>query len=359
MQTLKRGIALFHTHMQGHYLLGSHKRAIRINSNAEKLELTRALAGEVPHAEITERLTRASLIDSRTSTIKVSKRYTSDRVRAQSKPSVDAGYQQMQERIAPELSQTTWVEGVDDSGVELLSARQRYIVELSGNSRVATLLFPILLASGVTSVRFTSAARGNFPLIRYLDLGASLFTQRDIGLNFRARCEALRHELALFPLDKDIDYSDESSTADIKIHCGDIDPETLSLWMSSGQVFLPISTPVADRVVVGPLVIPGKSPCLRCHSLISAEQSGVTEIQILQSQGPDEIPVVASHSIAALVASATISYLDSLTLSQNDSQGAPESELIGAAVNIDYQSLAHPQVVALSRHPLCGCAFNS
>lgn len=358
MQTLKRGIALFHTHIQGQYLLGTFSRAIRINSSTEKFELTRALAGEVPSVEITDRLSRASLIDSRKSSITVSKRYTSDRERAQSKPSVDAGYLQMQERISPELSQTTWVEGVDDSGVELLSARQRYIVELSGNSRVATILFPMLLASGVSRTRFTSAARGNFPLIRYLDLGISIFTQRDIGLNFRTRLEALRHELALFPLDKDCDYSDESTSADIKIHCGEIDPETLSLWMSSGQAFLPVSAPVADRVVVGPLVIPGESPCLRCYSLITSEQSGVTEVQILQNQSPDEIPIVASHAIAALVASAVLSYLDSKTLAKAYSIDAQPSELVGSAINIDYQSLAHPQVVALSRHPLCGCAFN-
>jgi hypothetical protein len=405
MQRLKRGVALFHTHRSGEYFLGTHKRAIRICTPEEKAEVDALLRGVdcvtdtdsysdahseshiEPHQEVDpdvmERtvLSRAlsqELIDTRESSVSVSKRFTSaiaGRAEKQSDRSRDAGYIQMQERLAPELSHSTWIEDVDDAGVQILSNRQRYIVELSGNSRVTTLLFPLLIASGVTQVRFTSASRGNFPLVGNTDVGISLLTQKEIGSNFRQTFENLRHELALFPLDKNIDYSDESEPAAISIHCGDIDPELLSLWMSSGQVFLPVAAPIADRVSIGPLVIPGKSPCLRCHQLFIAEQSGVVEVQRLHSRSGEEIPTVAAHNIASIVAAQVIEYLDSLSRVELDNarevgthrgtqiktqiKNLGKAELVGNVCNVDYQSLTHPQIVAIARHPLCGCAFNT
>lgn len=53
----------------------------------------------------------------------------------------DAAYSQLQRRLAPELSQATWLNGVADGGVEVLSTRQDFGVEIFGSSRTATLLF--------------------------------------------------------------------------------------------------------------------------------------------------------------------------------------------------------------------------
>jgi hypothetical protein len=117
-----------------------------------------------------------------------------------------------------------------------------------------------LLASGLSQVRFTPASRGAYPLIGDIDMALSTFRQSDTGTPFKNHCEMIRRELALFPLDRHENYLDEASSPDLRIHCGDINPETLSLWMSSGEKFLMIPAPHADSALIGPLVIPGESP---------------------------------------------------------------------------------------------------
>jgi phosphatidylserine decarboxylase len=68
-----------------------------------------------------------------------------------------------------------------------------------------------------------------------------------------------------------------------------------------------------------------------------------------------EYPQIAAHAIAALAASQIVTYCDAISLSEGeDLKGA---KACGKITIIDYQALAQPQVVAITRHPLCGCAF--
>jgi hypothetical protein len=68
-----------------------------------------------------------------------------------------------------------------------------------------------------------------------------------------------------------------------------------------------------------------------------------------------EYPQIAAHAVAALAASTVIAFIDAETISQ--SPEVIRADLCGKYVVMDYQSLAQPQVVAIARHPLCGCAF--
>jgi hypothetical protein len=265
--------------------------------------------------------------------------------------------QQLQRRCAPELNQTNWIAGVVDGGVEILSARQNYLCEISGNNRVATLLYSLLLASGLSQVRFTPASRGAYPLIGDIDMALSTFRQSDTGTPFKNHCEMIRRELALFPLDRHENYLDEASSPDLRIHCGDINPETLSLWMSSGEKFLMIPSPRADSALIGPLVIPGESPCPRCHELSSSEQRGVLNQLEFMPDVAKEYPQIAAHFIAALAASFIVKFCDATTVAIVEDRAADFSALLGIAIAVDYQLLAYPQVVAIARHPHCGCAF--
>jgi hypothetical protein len=70
----------------------------------------------------------------------------------------DASFRQLQLRMSPELSQTTWIPGVVDGGVQVLSSRQSFGVEIHGENRLATLIYAALLASGVTNTKFSIAS---------------------------------------------------------------------------------------------------------------------------------------------------------------------------------------------------------
>ena len=373
MRELKRGVALSQSTTPGQYFLGTFKRVIRIYTHEEKV-IALALAGGKSEKEILQtpnvldatvstllaQLEVEELINHKQGVLRVSQRFVSkldNRVKKNSRPAVDAGVQQLQRRCAPELNQTNWINGVVDGGVEILSARQNYLCEISGNNRVATLLYSLLLASGLSQVRFTPASRGAYPLIGDIDMALSTFRQSDTGTPFKSHCEMIRKELALFPLDRHENYLDEASSPDLRIHCGDINPETLSLWMSSGEKFLMIPSPRADSALIGPLVIPGQSPCLRCYQLSASEQRGVVDHLEFMPDVEQEYPQIAAHFMAALAASFIVKFCDAITVAIAQDRAADFSALLGVAIAIDYQALAYPQVVAIPRHPLCGCAF--
>ena len=376
MRTLKRGTSLFETKTPGEYFLGTSTRAIRIYTSEQKViaeHLARGLSedalaqlvGVSPiavHNLITE-LAHQSLLDSSQGNITLSNRFISKldgRATKNSKPERDGAFLQLHNRIAPELEQSTWINGVTDGGVTVLSQRQNYLIEISGANRVATLLYSLLLTSGFTQVRFTPTARGRKTTISDLDIGVDGIKAADYGFAFAKNREELRRDYSLFPLDKSANYLDEASTPDLAIHCGDIDHEKLALWMSYSQPFLHIPHPSGGQAEIGPMVIPGTTPCIRCAELAERDQSGVISKRSLRSDEVHEYPQIAAHAVAAIAAAQVLSYCDAMTLSDGEAlKGSAGSWSIGFGkiTLLNYQALAQPQVVAIARHPLCGCAF--
>ena len=156
---------------------------------------------EVVENVITQ-LLNAQLIDISKSKVRLHNRFHSpiaERAAHTEDQSNDASYRQLQQRMVSELSQTTWVDGVVDGGVELLSARQNFGVEIYGSNRVATLIYNALLASGVTNTRFSITSRRGTGAIGDSDLGTGVLRTTDYGLNYVARLEELSREWSLFP----------------------------------------------------------------------------------------------------------------------------------------------------------------
>ena len=372
MRRIKAGAKLFEGNQKGEYHLGRPKRLIRISTSDEKALALELISGKseeellhIPGAnrevinQILDQLEFNQLIDTEINTLKVSQRYISkveERVEKSKKGNIDAALLQLQSRAIPELTQTNWIEGVRDGGIDTLTKRQSYLIEISGQNRVATILYSLLLTSGFSQTRFTSDARTRNPQIGDRDIGVGTIGASDVGKNFLNHCESLRRQLSLFPPERDHNYLDELSTPDLIIHCGEIDPEKLSHWMSTGQNFLLIPTPQADSAEIGPLVIPGKSPCLRCLALVSKEQSQIQQRFEIGQVFEAEYPQIAAHFIAAITASFVANFFD-LSSEQNSKAQNAKQELVGTVVTVDYQSLSRPRSTVIPRHPLCGCAF--
>jgi hypothetical protein len=367
MRRIKVGVKLFETNTPDQYLLGTPKHYIRIATPEQKalaLEIAKGRSddelSEEPGVDrqaverIFSELEAATLVDSEAGALKVSERYISkveDRVEKSKKGFVDAALLQLQSRAIPELTQSRWISGARDGGIKSLSARQSHLIEISGQNRVASILYSLLLLSGFTQVRFAPESRNRKPQIGDGDIGVIDIGPSDIGKSFRKHCESLRKELSLFPLDREHNYLDQLSTPDLRVHCGDSDPEKLSQWMSTSQNFLLIPNPQGDIAEIGPLVIPGKSPCARCLLLVARDQNRAQQHLDFASSSEVEYPHIAAHFIASIVASLIANYFD---CADQDKYG---QELVGTVITVDYQSLTHTKRVAIARHPLCGCAF--
>jgi hypothetical protein len=261
--------------------------------------------------------------------------------------SADAGYIQLQSKITPELSATTWIPGVNDGGVEVLTNRRLALIEISGENRVATQLYGLLLASGVTQTKMASASRRDRARIGSQDMCAGLLTSGDVGSNFQHTLEDKARELALFP-SKDKSVAEDIPEVFLKIFIGNGHEALLAQSMSEDEIHLIVAAPDGPSIDVGPLVIPGKSACSRCVTLARSDQHSLSrEVDIFRSTHTElEIPASISHFVAAQIASEILRFIDT-----------KKSALISTRVRTNYLDVCNPQHIRFARHPLCGCSW--
>ena len=264
----------------------------------------------------------------------------------------DAAFSQLQKRVAPELSHTRLLPGVHDSGASIINARQNVRVEIYGSDRIATLLYGILLSSGVTYTHFALGTRSQDPLIIDTDLTAGFIRSTDVGQSYKQRMEDLGKELSLFPIERlesAQELDGEPVERYIKIHIGAMDPQLLSQWMAAEQEHIVISPPDGGKCVIGPLVQPGKTPCTRCRNIAIDEVVGsasVTADKVLVGERPDnqEMPVFMAHYLAGLTASFILQRIDT-----------NKSDLTGAYMAVDSLALSESSLIPIARNPACGC----
>ena len=264
----------------------------------------------------------------------------------------DAAFSQLQKRVAPELSHTRLLPGVHDSGASIINARQNVRVEIYGSDRIATLLFGILLSSGVTYTHFALGTRSQDPLVVDTDLSAGFIRSTDVGQSYKQRMEDLGKELSLFPIERlesAQEFDGEPAERYIKIHIGAMDPQLLSQWMAAGQEHIVISPPDGGKCVIGPLVQPGKTPCTRCRNIAIDEVIGSASVvadKVLIGERPNiqEMPVFLAHYLAGLIASFILQRIDANT-----------SDLTGAYMAVDSLELSASSLIPVARNPACGC----
>ena len=112
----------------------------------------------------------------------------------------DLALNQLRVRSTPELMQSEWIDGCGDGGTSTVAARSQYPIELIGRSRTMTILYSLLLASGVSRVRF--ADRHLRPVVDDLDIGSGAIIASDLGSNYYEILESRRREISLFPIER-------------------------------------------------------------------------------------------------------------------------------------------------------------
>ena len=295
-------------------------------------------------SKICEELIAANLIDQVAKPIVLTDRFHSEKVNRKSHSldqSKDVAYQQLQERVAPELAQITWRSGIIDAGVTALSDRQKVAIDICGDDRIAISLLTILLSSGVSQ---TTLALSNLQRdISAGDLGTGVFSISDLGANLTKRVSEISRDFALFPIPKNA-----MAEKYLTIIFGAPDPAKITTLLSSNLPHLFISTLDATAIRIGPLVIPGKSPCFRCLELNQLEQSPLlNQINKARSFAPlQQLNIAATAQYAGMIAQAVLNYLDTGV-----------SELIGTQILVDTARPCNPEHITYSIHPACGCAW--
>jgi hypothetical protein len=302
--------------------------------------------------KVIDQLAITQLLDITTSKIRLHNRFQSpiaERAANTKDQSNDASFKQLQIRMLPELSLTTWVNGVVDGGVEILSARQNFGVEIHGENRLATLIYAALLASGVTNTKFSMTSHRDLNSIGDCDLGTGALRISDFGLNYRARIEDLTREWSLFPTaSKNVKGSIASPIPErnVRVIVGAYTSQLMEQLMRDGTDHLFVGEVRGGAAYAGPLVKPGKSPCVQCLELGKSERYGVEQLIPLAAHS-GEIPVAISYQLAGTIVQAILQLIDT---------GA--CELTGTQMCFDYTTPVHQQPVRFARHPQCHCQWS-
>jgi len=365
--TLLRGIALINDrrrptqYVLGNVLgnlLGGSERVVAVTSAFEKSALMQIGDGVNPLLQVDlnlrdeikgflETLAARGFLNRTPAQLKAPKRFF-DEI-----DSNDLAARDFQLRAEPELTQSEWIDGASDGGVSTVAARSLFPVVLSGRSRVITLLYSLLLASGVTRVRF--ADRYHRTVIESCDLGLGAISHSHLGQNYYEQSESARRALSLFPIDSTSRHDLDTSPPIAIIHYGDCDPVDLVEWSNKQIPHLVIHQPIGDEIVIGPMVIPGESPCIRCLSLYEIDNFGYTRLERIDINGPYELPMITAHYVAAIAASQILHFIDQHNSAAPSER--PRNTGIGEVAYLNFQRLTEPQVVAIARHPLCGCDY--
>ncbi|MFI8851541.1 ThiF family adenylyltransferase [Streptomyces sp. NPDC053499] len=295
----------------------------RLQREADRL----GLAPRAP-AELTERLTAAGVLDDA----------TADREAAAA----------VTDRLRPDLASLSVVHREPGGGVRRLAARRAARVQVRGLGRVGTTVAATLTAAGVGQVDVVDGgvveewdtAPGGVPPEQVgtrRDVAARGVVRRSRPWRSRARSEVALVVVA--PRDGLDAYAP--------------DPEAAERFMSAGTPHL-YGGVVEATGVVGPLVLPGTSPCAQCLARTRAarEPSWPMLVGQWRTAGRRRTGVPACDTaLATMVAGAVTSY----ALSYLDGDGACA---VGYRLRFALPHLL-PDTEQFAAHPECPCGAAS
>jgi hypothetical protein len=210
-------------------------------------------------------------------------------------------------RLAPELACAALAHGHGDGGAAVIARRRAAFVRVYGADRVGACMATLLAASGVAWVSCLAAGSAGPADIAPAGLGAA-----DVGAELSVGVARAIHRVA-----REVRTADDASRLpDLVVLAGRADPVVLAGLMRDRVPHLSV---LADEAigVVGPLVRPGHSACLRCVDLSKAARDPAWPVILAQAGGVAGSPVspracdtVLAAATAALAAAQALAFID-------------------------------------------------
>lgn len=255
----------------------------------------------------------------------------------------DAGPDGVAGRLAPEVA--TWALRTGRAGAEAVLERRHCTVIVHGSGRLAVNVATMLAAAGVGWVHVH--AQG---VVCQEDTGCG-YLDSDVGTERRA---AAREAIRRAAPDVLVDPLPRHRLPDLVILADAEVPEPAVVADVAGRGIPHLVVRCTAGVgLVGPLVVPGRSACVRCYDLRRAEREPHWAALADQLAGhPQQPEVAAAGMAAALAAGQTL-----LALAQPDLAEHPPAcwnatlemdAMLGALERSEFQP-----------HPDCGCAASA
>jgi len=258
------------------------------------------------------------------------------------------------ERLAPDIAAASLSGASNDGGVAALARRRNSVVGVHGAGRVGASVAALLAAAGVGGLVIEDTGTA-----RLADAAPAGLSVQDEGA--RRQDAALRAARRVAPSVRARTRPPVEPDIAVLALVGALDPRLPDRLVRRGVAHLFASVHEGTGIV-GPLVLPGRSSCQRCHDLhrsdrdpgwptICAQLSG-TAVQATAASD-----VVLATAVAAHAAIQVLAFLDSGAAGEVADSAAVE--LLPAVDGTLEIARADGQVRRRSwaRHPLCGCAW--
>jgi bacteriocin biosynthesis cyclodehydratase domain-containing protein len=243
-------------------------------------------------------------------------------------------------RRQPDLLSLSLLHREPGAAARVMAARQRASVEVLGAGRVGASLAMLLAAAGVGHLELSDSGP-----VRQADFAPG--GVRSPGSRQASRAEAARVLLTSSATEPRPHGAPADSTVVLAPTGSIVPPE----WL--GQVRHRTHLPVVIRettAVIGPLVLPGRSPCMRCVELTRGDRDPawpVLAAQLIgQPHGVEPCDVSLASAAASIAALHVLAWLDR-------GVAAPPPSL-GGIVELSLSELRLRRRTVCA-HPGCGC----
>jgi hypothetical protein len=195
---------------------------------------------------------------------------------------------QLRARLAPELAAASLAHGYGDGGARTLARRRAAHVRILGGGRLEPGIAGILATSGIGRVDSEDALPPGSAGAQPSRARGSAGTPSARSQVPAARAHAARARA-------------RAALPDLAVLVGTPDPELAARLMRERTPHLAASASEAIGVV-GPLVTPGKSACLRCLDLARTDRDPAWPLILAQLAGRQPDPAACDAALAAAVA---------------------------------------------------------
>ena len=184
----------------------------------------------------------------------------------------------MQSELGEKILAKRIIGELDSVTLDRLYARSAFQIMIFGKNRFALNLLGLLQSIGFSrSIIMGSFTNSNKTISNSDICGASVRTL-DHGLDLQIRQEQIINEQNLFKSDEQ-KFNNQMTKPDLILALEKVPADYQQRWMCESTPHLFVGPYLNGEIAVGPLVIPGKTPCLNCIDLNSRQfHSGFSEI---------------------------------------------------------------------------------
>jgi bacteriocin biosynthesis cyclodehydratase domain-containing protein len=244
-------------------------------------------------------------------------------------------------RLDPDLSGLGLRHRLPGGAVRALERRRGFSVAVHGLGRVGTQTALRLAAAGIGTIVPVDGAA-----VRHEDTGPGAYRDEDVGAR---RQDAVARAIRLLAPSVNTVLTPRRTAADLTIIApGERPPTELLVDLTRRLVPHLLVEVCEDRAVLGPLVVPRRTPCVRCRDLALTDRDPLwprTQAG-LAADGATTRPA-CDTTLAALAANFAVLH----ALAYLDGQTPPS---VGAVWSFALP-YALPERFPVPEHPACGC----